>query len=105
MEELLDNLEKIQNLRDSQKDKVLPLETKKLMQLGLNKDSVNFLLSHLKGECIISTREFNQVFFFTCLAPFIKPSMPNLNPAEAKLLQEKEKEIRKKLPKLRQPGF
>ena len=101
LEELLDNLEKIQNLRDSQKDKVLPLETKKLMQLGLNKDSVNFLLSHLKGECIISTREFNQVFFFTCLAPFIKPSMPNLNPTEAKLLQEKEKEIRKKLPKLR----
>ena len=59
LEELLDNLEKIQNLRDSQKDKVLPLETKKLLQLGLNKDSVNFLLSHIKGECIVNTREFN----------------------------------------------
>ena len=80
LEELLDNLEKIKIFRDAQDDQILPLEPRELQQLGLNKESVAFLLGHVNGECIISSKEYAQVFFVTCLAPFIRPSMPLLNP-------------------------
>ena len=58
LEELKDNLLKIIAFREAQEDHILPTSASHLAHLGLNKDSIQFLLSHINGDCIIYSREF-----------------------------------------------
>ena len=58
LEELKDNLFKIIAFREAQEDHILPTSASHLAHLGLNKDSIQFLLSHINGDCIIYSREF-----------------------------------------------
>ena len=58
LEELKDNLLKIIAFREAQEDQILPTSASHLAHLGLNKDSIQFLLSHINGDCIIYSREF-----------------------------------------------
>jgi len=65
-----------------------------LAHLGLNKDSIQFLLSHVNGDCIIYSREFSQVLYHTCMMPFVRPSLPQLNPKDIVIQREMEKQIK-----------
>lgn len=79
MEEALENFEKIVLLREQCEDKVIPLVPAKLAQLGLNRESIQFVLVNINGDSISLSQEFIQVFFYTCLVPFIRANTPMLN--------------------------
>lgn len=65
-----------------------------MAHLGLNKDSIQFILSHVNGDCIIYSREFGQVLYHTCMMPFIRPSLPQLSTKDIVIQRELEKQLK-----------
>jgi len=64
--------------------------------MGLNKDSIQFLLSHINGDCIIYSREYSQVLFATCMVPFVRANINPLSQRDIQIQKEIEMEIKVK---------
>ena len=76
LEEVRDNYSKLNVFRNAQEDGKLERKPAALLKLGLNKDSVQFLMAYLSGDCIVYSREFTQALYIACFVPYVRPSMP-----------------------------